>query len=385
MSKSERAVPLTSLEARSYGDSLEEGRAAMSRDTVLMDAGVERLIRIGALLLLLTACFLVVEPFIPIVAWAAVMAVALYPAYSKLREWMNGRGKTAATVLMLGLLIAFLAPVIALSETLIGGIREVSTGLQTGSLVIPMPRESVQGWPLIGERVAKYWTLAATNLEQLVAENQVFLADLGRKLLGQVAGIGLGVLQFVVSMIVAGFFLATGETSAATMVRLGRRVAGDTGELFVGLATSTTRSVGKGVLGVAIIQSLLAGLAMLVAGVPGAGLWSIVALILCVIQLGPGLVLIPAVIYVFAQNDTVTGVVFLIFSLFVMMIDNVLKPLLLGRGVDVPMLVVVIGAIGGLLAMGVIGLFVGAIVLVLGYSSLVVWLDADRAAAATAA
>ena len=354
----------------------------MSRDTILMDVGVERLIRIGSLALLLTACFLVVKPFIPIVAWAAIMAVALFPAYAKLRDWMHGRGKTAATVLILGLLFAFLAPVFALSETLIGGIREVSTGLQTGSLVIPMPPESVQGWPLIGERVAKYWTLAATNLEQLVAENQVFLADLGRKLLGQVAGIGLGVLQFVVSMIVAGFFLATGETSAATMVRLGRRVAGDTGEIFVGLATSTTRSVGKGVLGVAIIQSLLAGLGLLMVGVPGAGLWAIVALILCVIQLGPGLVLIPSVIYVFATNDSVTGVLFLIFSLFVMLIDNVLKPLLLGRGVDVPMLVVIIGAIGGLLAMGVIGLFVGAIVLVLGYSSLRVWLDADGAAAA---
>jgi predicted PurR-regulated permease PerM len=177
-------------------------------------------------------------------------------------------------------------------------------------------------------------------------------------------------------MIVTGFLLAAGESSAATMVKLGRRVAGDTGELFVELATSTTRSVSKGVLGVAMIQAILAGLGLLIVGVPGAGLWAIVALILCVIQLGPGLVLIPSVIYVFATNDTVTGVLFLIFALFVMMIDNVLKPLLLGRGVDVPMLVVVIGAIGGLLAMGVIGLFVGAIVLVLGYSSLTVWLNA---------
>ena len=360
----------------------------MARDTVLLDAGVERLIRLGALLLLLTACFLVVQPFIPIVAWAAIMAVALFPAYATLREWLNGRGKTAATLLMLGLLLAFLAPVFALSETLIGGIKQLSSGLEQGTLVIPMPPESVSGWPVIGERVAKFWTMAATNLEQLVAENQAILADFGRKLLGQVAGIGLGVLQFVVSMIVTGFLLAAGEASAAMMVKLGRRVAGDTGELFVGLATSTTRSVGKGVLGVAMIQAILTGLGLLVVGVPGAGLWAIVALILCVIQLGPGLVMIPSVIYVFATNDTVTAVLFLIFALFVMMIDNVLKPMLLGRGVKSPMLVVVIGAIGGLLAMGVIGLFIGAIVLVLGYESLSVWLNGatpDRLVAADTA
>jgi predicted PurR-regulated permease PerM len=349
----------------------------VARDTVLLDAGVERLIRIGSLLLLLTACFLVVEPFIPIVAWAAVMAVALFPPYVSLRSLLSGRRKTAAALMMIGLILAFLVPVFALSETLIGGIRQLAKGLQEGTLAIPMPPASVSDWPVIGERLAKAWTLAATNLEQLVAENQAVLADVGRKLLGQVAGIGLGVLQFVVAMIVTGFFLATGESGAATMRQFGRRVAGDTGEYFIELATSTTRSVGKGVLGVALIQALLAGLGLLVAGVPGAGLWAIVALILCVIQLGPALVLVPAVIYVFANDDTLTASLFLGWSIFVVLIDNVLKPLLLGRGVEVPMLVVVIGAIGGLLAMGVIGLFVGAIVLVLGYSSLTVWLNAD--------
>jgi predicted PurR-regulated permease PerM len=176
--------------------------------------------------------------------------------------------------------------------------------------------------------------------------------------------------------------LAKAESLGALGRRLARRIAGNNGERFVTLAVATTRSVARGVLGVALIQAILAGIGFLAVGIPGAGLWAMIALLTCIVQIGPGPVVIPAAIYIFASADTTTAVLFAAWSVFVMLIDNFLKPILLGRGVDVPLIVVVLGAIGGLLTMGIIGLFIGAIVLVLGYTVLLIWLNetepADR-------
>ncbi|HEY5791153.1 MAG TPA: AI-2E family transporter, partial [Gammaproteobacteria bacterium] len=153
-----------------------------------------------------------------------------------------------------------------------------------------------------------------------------------------------------------------------------RKLAGERGGELAGLVEKTVRSVATGILGVALIQSVLAGLGMLVAGVPGAGFWTLIALLLCVVQVGPALVLIPAVIYVFSYGEPVTAVGFLVWSVVVGLLDNVLKPLLMGRGVKAPIVVIFVGAIGGLLTMGIVGLFVGAVVLVIGHTLLLDWL-----------
>ena len=264
-------------------------------------------------------------------------------------------------------LLVFIAPAVVLSETLVSGVRMLATNLQNGSLAIPMPSESVRDWPVIGDRVADFWTLAATNLDALAAQFRDEIADGGSWLLHQAASTGLGLLQFVAAVVLSGFLLATAKRTSDICQRVAERVAGSYGQRFAALAVATTRSVARGVLGVALIQSTLAGLAFLVVGIPGAGLWAVIALMLCIVQIGPGLVLIPTAIYVFSARGTATAIAFTAWCVFIVLIDNVLKPMLLGRGVDVPMFIVVIGAIGGLLSMGVIGLFVGAIVLVLGY------------------
>jgi predicted PurR-regulated permease PerM len=205
------------------------------------------------------------------------------------------------------------------------------------------------------------------------------IADVGRWLLHQAASTGLGLLQFVAAVVLSGFLLATAKATSAISQRVAMRIVGPNGQHFAELAVATTRSVARGVLGVALIQATLAGLGFLFVGIPGAGLLAVITLMLCIVQIGPALVLIPAAIYVFSTGGTATAVIFAIWCVFVMLIDNVVKPILLGRGVDVPMLVVVIGAIGGLLSMGVIGLFVGAIVLVLGYSAVAAWLGHEEA------
>ncbi len=356
----------------------------MAETNTLAGRGAEVFIRIGALVLLVGWCFVIVQPFIGIIGWAVVMAVALYPTFDRLQSALGGRTKSAAALMTIGFLLVFIVPAVVLSETLVTGVRMVAGELQRGTIAIPLPSESVKAWPLIGERVAEAWTLAATNLDATVAQFREEIAGVGRWLLGQAAKTGLGLLQFIVAVITSGILLATSQTGSDMGQRVASRVIGDNGERFARLAVATTRSVARGVLGVALIQATLAGLGMLVVGIPGAGLWAIVALLFCIVQIGPGLVLIPAAIYIFSTASTTTAVLFAVWCVFVLLIDNVLKPILLGRGVDVPMIVVVVGAIGGLLTMGIIGLFVGAIVLVLGYSALVAWLGMPNLDAAHA-
>lgn len=347
----------------------------MAESSSLTGRGAELAIRIGFLVLLVGWCFVIVRPFIGIIGWSVVMAVALYPTFERLRVVLGGRTKLAAVLVTIIFLLVFIVPAVVLSETLVSGVRMIARSLQNGSLAIPMPSESVRTWPLIGEWLAELWALAATNLDAALLQFRDEFAGMGRWLLGQAASTGLGLLQFFAAVVLSGILLATAKASSDMSRRVAHRVVGENGERFARLAVATTRSVARGVLGVALIQATLAGLGFLVVGIPGAGLWALIALMLCIVQIGPALVLIPAVIYIFSSAGTVTASLFAVWCVFVLLIDNVLKPILLGRGVDVPMIVVVVGAIGGLLSMGIIGLFVGAIVLVLGYSALVAWLD----------
>jgi predicted PurR-regulated permease PerM len=340
-----------------------------------LERGIELAVRIGVLLLLLAGCLVVLAPFAAILGWAVVIAVALDPTYERLCERFDGRRKVAAAVVVVALLAVLVVPVVALSETLVTGVSGLLRGAEAGTLRIPAPPDSVAEWPVIGHQLAAAWSLAATNLEALLDANRDKVIALARWLVAQVASLGLGVLQILVAVVAAGFMLIAAQRMGATGERTFLRIAGPAGARFGQLAVATTRSVARGVLGVAFIQAVLAGLGLLVAGVPGAGLWTMVVLLLCVVQLGPALVLLPAAIYLFATGDALTASLFSAWAVFVQLIDNVLKPILLGRGVDVPMLVVVLGAIGGLLAFGVIGLFGGAIILVLGYAAFKAWLD----------
>jgi len=345
---------------------------------VLTGRRPETAIRIGLLVLLVAACLLVVQPFLTVIGWSIIMTMALHPTYDHLSQVLGRRRRAAAALITLLLLGALIVPILALSETLVSGAQSLARGLQNGTLSLPTLPDSVQHWPLVGERLTRLWSAAATNLESTLAPYRSNLADIGRWLVSKVAGLGLGIAEFIAAVVVTGVLLARADAYGALGRRLGQRIAGATGERFITLVVATTRSVARGVLGVALIQAVLAGIGFLVVGIPGAGLWAMITLLMCIVQIGPAPVVIPAAIYVFVTADTVAAVLFAAWCLFVTLIDNFLKPVLLGRGVDVPLIVVVLGAIGGLLTMGIIGLFIGAIVLVLGYSVLKLWLDAGE-------
>ena len=348
-----------------------------ANDKLYVRRALEASIHIGLVALLIFWCFKIGRPFIQIIIWGIIIAIAIHPIYSRLKSALGGRDRLAATLITLLTLILLLVPTIMLSDSLIGTAREVTAQLEDGTLKVPPPAESVRSWPVIGEPVHKLWSLGSQDLGAAVNKMAPQLKTYGISLLSAAADAGVGILMFVVSIIIAGVLLANADGAHQAALVLFTRLAGERGATFVQLAGATVRSVAQGILGVAMIQAILGGLGCLVVGVPGAGLWALLILLLAVVQLPTILVLGPIIVYVFSTSSTITAVLFTIWSILVGISDAFLKPLLLGRGVDVPMLIVFIGAIGGFITSGIIGLFVGAIVFTAGYKLFLRWLEED--------
>jgi predicted PurR-regulated permease PerM len=343
-------------------------------DKIFVRRAVEAAIRIGLVALLVAWCFQIVRPFIVPVVWGIIIAVAAHPGYRRLESILGGRRTIAATLFTLLMLILLIGPTVMLAGTLVESAQGLAADLIDGTLSIPAPPDSIGSWPIIGEPLERFWRLASVNLGTALAEIRPQIAAFGRWLLATGAELGLSILQFVLAIIIAGVLLAHAQGGGQTARAIATRLAGERGADYAELGQSTVRSVARGILGVALIQSLLAGLGFLAVGVPGAGLLALVCLLLAVVQIGPIVVLIGTVIYVFSTADIFTAVIFLIWSIFVGLLDNVLKPVLLGRGVKVPMVVIFVGAIGGFLASGIIGLFVGSVILGLSFTLFKAWL-----------
>ena len=345
------------------------------RNEEILQVSVEAAIRIGLMVLLVVWCFQIVQPFVIPIVWGIIIAVAIFPTYNWLRRLVGGRDWLAASLMTIGLLLMVVWPAIMLAGVIVEHVQTVASRLREGTLIVPPPPQGIETWPLIGTPLSKFWTLASGNLTAALEQLAPQIKGFAKVLLGAAADAGIAILQFVAAVILSGIMLAYASGGQRVASNIGRRLAGERGMRLVDLVEATVRSVARGVLGVAVIQALLAGLGFMVAGVPGAGLWTLLCLILGVLQVGVGFVTIPVVIYVFTSADTLTAVLFLIWNIFVGVIDNILKPMLLGRGVDLPMIVIFMGAIGGLVWSGIIGLFVGAVILAMGYKLFVAWLE----------
>ena len=336
---------------------------------------IEIAIRLGLIFLILAWCLQILTPFISIIVWGAIIAVALHVPFLKLIEKLGGRRKLAVTLIVVLGIAIILVPVISLSSSMVDGATKLGTQVSEGSIHIAAPPEYVKEWPIIGEKTYNFWLQSSQDLRAVLEQYPHQLAALGKKMLGAAAGVGAGVLQFIVSFLIAAVFLLNAEGARASMLRLANRLTADQGEELLDMSVSTIRSVAVGVIGIAFIQALLGGLGMMFAGVPAAGLLAIVILVFAIAQLPPLLVLGPVAFYVFSAENTTVAMIFLVWSILVSFSDAVLKPLFLGRGVDVPMLVILLGAIGGMITSGIVGLFVGAIILALGYKLLQAWLE----------
>lgn len=342
---------------------------------------IESSIRVALIFLLVLWCFNIVRPFLLVTLWGAILAVAVFPLFEKLQVMLGGRQKLAATLMTLVALAVLVIPSMMLTESAIENSQLLANGIREGTLRVPPPPDSVREWPLIGEKLHAAWNLASTNLSEALSDYSDQLKGLAKWVLAAAAGAGITILQFIVSVIIAGMLLVYAKSGHAAINKISRRlIGGKLGQEFGSMAGATIRSVAQGVLGVAIIQAVLAGIGMLVIGVPYAGIWTLFTLFLAIVQLPSIIVLGPVIVYVFTITSTLPAVLFMIWTLLAGVSDSFLKPMLLGRGLKTPMLVILLGAIGGMILSGIIGLFVGAVVLAVGYELLLIWLNQDAEA-----
>jgi predicted PurR-regulated permease PerM len=336
---------------------------------------LDTIIRLVVLVFLIGWCFGILRPFVLILIWAAVIAIAIYPLYGALVKMFRNRKGLASVVLTLLLLAILIIPSWLVTQSLFGEVSHMRDLYKQGQLLIPAPGDKTKNWPAFTKPILDFWRLASENLQSATTKYSSQLKAAGSWLLSTVGGIGTGILQFVVSIIIAGVLLAYSGSVGKATNKIFIRLAGKQGESFSGTTVATIRSVVKGILGVAVIQAAMCALGFFIAGVPYAGLWTVACLFFAIIQVGAGPVAIPVAIYMFSVSDTLTAVLLAIWLGITLISDNILKPLLLGRGAPAPMLVVFLGAIGGFITSGFLGLFLGAVILTIGYKLFMVWLD----------
>jgi predicted PurR-regulated permease PerM len=338
------------------------------------------LIRAALIGVLAMLCYVVFAPFLTLMTWAIILAVTLYPLHRLLARRIGGRQGLTATILVVAACLLIIAPTALLMNSFGSSIQDFIGAVQTNTLKIPAPREGIREWPFVGKKIYDVWSRAHTDLPGLVESLQPKIGELARKALAVVASIGVGMLQFVASVIVAGILMAYGEAGARGSRAIFARVIGsDRSDAFAALSTATIRAVAQGVIGIAFVQALLVGLALIVAGVPWAGVLAAITLILSIAQVPALIITIPAIVYIWSSGNYSSGsaIAYTIILLLAGMADNVLKPLMLGRGVDAPMPVILIGALGGMATGGILGMFVGATLLALGYQIFMNWVETN--------
>jgi predicted PurR-regulated permease PerM len=348
------------------------------RTTPLLDV----LIRAGLIFGLATLCYRIFSPFLTLTVWAVILAVTMYPLHQRVAGRLGGKQGWASTLIVLAGVVLFVVPTGLLVGSLGDAAQEFVRGIQANTVQIPAPPPSVEGWPIVGKDVHAFWSKAHSDLPALVQSMQPKVGELAIWVLGAVAGIGGGMLQFLAAFVIAGVIMAFGEAGARSSEAIfARIISPERAPTFVTLSTATIRAVAQGVIGVALIQALAVGGILLVAGIPLAGLLAIFVLVLGIAQLPAVLVLLPVIVYIWMSGDYGTGsaIVYSVLLFGAGLLDNVLKPLMLGRGVDAPMPVMLLGALGGMAARGMVGLFVGAILLALGYQIFMGWVYAGQA------
>ncbi len=335
------------------------------------------LIRAGLITVLVLFCFQIFEPFLNLMLWAMILAITLYPLHTLLKRKLGNKDGRTATLIVVVALALLMVPIYLLGTSISESVNGTLEILKSDSVTIPLPNEKIATLPLIGKPLYAFWYQSATDMSSVVAKLMPYFKTVGLTVLSKLAGVGVGFLLFIGALIIAGVLMAYGDTGERSAIAIATRLSGpERGPRIATLCTATIRAVAQGVVGIAFIQMLLVGVGFVLMGVPGAGLLAMVALLMGIMQLPVILVTVPVIAYVFATDGTTLGtVVFCIYSLIAGMSDNVLKPLMLGRGVDVPMPVILIGALGGMVSGGFIGLFIGPVMLAVAYQLFWQWVE----------
>jgi predicted PurR-regulated permease PerM len=331
---------------------------------------------------LIVASFWIMRSFLVPIVWAAMIVIATWPVMIRIDASFGRRRWLAVLVMMVAMLLVFVVPFWVAVSTIVeysDNIQQWARSLK--EIHLPLPPDWIARLPLAGPKIATTWTeYASQTPEALAAKLSPYVGQALRWLAAEAGGIGLLVVQFLLTIIIAAVMYAGGETAAAGIRKFGRRFAGKRGEDVVLLASRAIRGVALGVVVTALIQALLGGIGLAVAGVPFAGVLTAAMLMLCLMQVGPTLVLLPATLWTFYTGDNVWGTLLAIWTVFVGTIDNFIRPVLIKQGADLPLLLIFAGVIGGLISMGLLGIFVGPVVLAVAYTLLEAWVNEPQTA-----
>ena len=336
---------------------------------------IEIAIKLGVIGVILAVSFLIIKPFLGILLWSVILAVALFPAVESLGKKLNLSRKKVVVILTIVANLALVVPTYMLSENALSSIVDLKEIASQENFSIPAPKEHVKDWPVIGEQAYSLWYDASRNLKGVIESFSQEIKIVISKIAKALKDVFSVILMSMASLIIAAFFITGAEKYTRFYKKISTRLIGERGDEWAVLTALTIRSVATGVIGVAAIQASFAFVGLVLMKVPFAIVLTLAIMFLTIIQVPAILVIGPVIAYVLSGDTSVGAIVFTVYMLIVGSSDGILKPILMGRGVDIPMLVVLIGAVGGMILMGMIGLFVGAVIFALAYKLFMLWIE----------
>ena len=335
----------------------------------------EIILQLGIVFLVLAFCAKLLSPFVMPILWAIIFAIILYPIFNFLQKKLKGRKSLASFLIISIILVILFVPAFYFFSAVTSNILDLKTQIETNTLKIHAPTQNIKDWPIIGNKLYDFLYATSTNLKQAMIDYREPIVEISKKIAGSIVSSAVGFLQIILSIIIAGVFLVS-SSAQKLATNFIMRIAGNRGEEILNISTSTVQQVVKGILGVAVIQTIIQAIGLFLCGVPFAGILTLVCLMLSIIQIGPILVNIGVIVYLFSTGDSNTAAIFWTVYFFLSgLSDNVLKPILLGKGAVVPMLVIFLGVIGGFIMSGFIGMFVGPIIFSIGYKLFDAWME----------
>ena len=319
--------------------------------------------------------FNVIKPFLVPIFWGIIIAVGIYPLHRRFSKFLGNRARLSAVLIALIGVGAIVVPTFIFTSTAVENVSRTVQAIEDDELNVAPPDASVKEWPLVGNKTYEIWSEAAQNLNETFKRFTPQIKEVAPKLTKAASQAIMGILLFILSLLIAGVLLLYPESGKKTTEAIFRAFLGSRGEAMTDVTIATIRSVVQGVIGIALIQAIFLGLGMFVIKVPAPGILALVVLILAIVQLPTIIIMLPVTIYVFSVTDTVPAVIFAIWTVLWSLSDNLLKPIFLGKGVDVPMLAILLGAIGGMIMAGPVGLFVGSVVLAVAYKIIAMLLE----------
>jgi predicted PurR-regulated permease PerM len=335
---------------------------------------VQMALQLLMIALLLSWSYHILLPFVTPIVWGAVLAVALAPIHKRLKGALKGKGTLAAIIICIAMLALIILPAVLLMVNTGSEAAGTLKDLRQGELKIPPPGDHVKNWPLIGKKADAAWRQASDDLTKLIEQHPDRMKSLGMKAVGLIKSAASGILLFTVSIIICTVFLCYSVSASNFARNIFSRLMNSSKLDMSTIAAATIRNVVKGILGVAFAQTLLFAGGLWLADIPYFGIWSLCCLVLAIVQIGTAPIAIGVIVYIWGNGTPLTATLLTIWMIIVSLMDNVLKPILMGKGAPVPMLVVFLGALGGFMYMGFIGLFIGAVILSLGYKLFDAWL-----------